>query len=245
MDELQRGIVRVIVLEPHQLIRHGLKLTIEQCQDLLVVGETGCAQDAVALVSNRKPNIILLSTSKNNGESFLDLIPEMSEACPDSAIILLEDCDESPWLLEAVQNGVKGIVLKSQPPEVLQKAIQKVNDGEAWFERAKIANLLNLISHTRKNNSIEPQIARISKLSKRERQVVTLVAQMMKNQQIAATLHISDVTVRHHLTSIYSKLEVSGRLELLVFAHRYGLVDLSDDGELAARQGSIGTFMPF
>ncbi len=243
METGERGFIRVLILEQHTLVRYGLKLIFEQCADMSVVGETSDANEALVLVSTRQPDIILLSTNMN-GNLFLDLIPELLDARPEVSIILLDECEESPWQLQAVQNGVMGIVLKSQSPDVLVKAVRKVHAGEAWIERTKIASLLTLISRTRSFASPEPHLDRISQLSKRERQVVKLVAQMMKNQQIAATLNISDVTVRHHLTSIYSKLEVSGRLELLVFAHRYGLVEKSA-GENGGKNARNNTFVPF
>ncbi len=227
MDERSLEDIRIAILDYHLLFTCGLKLLIEQNEGLVVVGGTGDIEKAVELVNHLKPDIILLG-SFGNGRPYLDLIPRLLDSWPGAQLILLDGCDESPEQLQAVQNGAMGVVLKSQPPEVLIKAIRKVHAGEAWIERSKIASLLNLISRNRKPNKLDPEVERINLLSKRERQVIKLLGLMMKNQQIASQLNISEVTVRHHLTSIYSKLEVAGRLELLVFAHRYGLADLSN-----------------
>jgi DNA-binding NarL/FixJ family response regulator len=106
------------------------------------------------------------------------------------------------------------------------KAIRKVHEGEVWIERSRMASILNSITREKPADLSKLEVDRICLLSKRERQVVAFIGQMMKNQQIADQLGISEVTVRHHLTSIYSKLEVGGRLELLVFSHRHGLSKL-------------------
>jgi DNA-binding NarL/FixJ family response regulator len=103
------------------------------------------------------------------------------------------------------------------------KAIEKVHAGEIWIERSMVARLLTTTDIARRSLMVDPETDHILQLSDREREVIQLIGRGLKNQQIAIQLCISESTVRHHLTSIYSKLEVSDRLELLVFAHRKGL----------------------
>ena len=95
--------------------------------------------------------------------------------------------------------------------------------GEVWIEHAMMARLLTTTNRVRRSLAVDFEGERIKELSEREREVIRLIGQGLKNQQIASILHISESTVRHHLTSIYAKLGVSDRLELLVFAHRRGL----------------------
>ena len=116
-----------------------------------------------------------------------------------------------------------GVVSKLHSPETLVKAIQKVHGGEIWIERSMVARLLTTTDITRRSLVVDPESERIQQLSDRERQVIQLICRGLKNQQIASQLCISESTVRHHLTSVYNKLGVSDRLELLVFAHRKGL----------------------
>ena len=125
---------------------------------------------------------------------------------------------------QAIQKGVVGIVSKTQPPQVLLKAIKKVHEGEVWLERSMMAQLLSSMTVARRPPVLDPEAENINQLSDRERQVIYLIGQGQKNKQIAAQLCIGETTVRHHLTSIFSKLGVSDRLELLVYAHRCGLV---------------------
>jgi DNA-binding NarL/FixJ family response regulator len=144
--------------------------------------------------------------------------------CEQARLILVTDTIDPLVHQQAVGEGVMGVVLKSQQPEVLIKAIEKVNAGEVWLERSMIANVLSRLSRNHQPNRIDSEMDSISQLSNREKQVLQLIGQGYKNKKISTQLCISETTVRHHLTSIYGKLGVTDRLELLVHAHRYGLV---------------------
>ena len=116
------------------------------------------------------------------------------------------------------------MISKNQSPEVLIKAIDKVNAGEVWLERSLIATVLSRLSRGQGTPRTDKETDNLNHLSEREKEVVRLIGQGLKNRKISQELCISETTVRHHLTSIYSKLGVSDRLELLVYAHRNGLV---------------------
>ena len=218
LDEL----IRIAILDNQTLVRAGLRLIIESHPGLKVVGEAGEANEALEIVTYQKPDIILLKVDPI-GTIGLEIIRELLKASSSSRIILLARLDETPILLRAIQEGVLGIVLKTQCPEILIKAIQKVHVGEVWIERSMIATLLIGQMRTQELISQNPETKRIAALSPRERQVIQAIGRGLKNSQIAEQLCLSETTVRHHLTSIYAKLEVSDRLELLVFAHRCGL----------------------
>ena len=111
---------------------------------------------------------------------------------------------------------------KDETPNVLLKAIRKVSAGEVWLDRSTTARLLGDLSH--RVGPKAPDTADIAQLTLRERQVVTVVAQGLGNQEIAARLHISEATVRNHLTSIYRKLELHSRFELAMYALEHGLI---------------------
>jgi DNA-binding NarL/FixJ family response regulator len=122
--------------------------------------------------------------------------------------------------------GARGLVLKEKAAEVLLQAIMKVHAGEAWLERTMMANVLDALGHTSRHRQTDPEAAKIAMLTARECDVIALLGEGLKNQQIATRLHISETTVRHHLTVIFDKLEVVDRLELVVYAYRHGLVKL-------------------
>jgi two-component system nitrate/nitrite response regulator NarL len=214
--------IRIVIIDSHTLERAGLRLIIEGHTGFRVVGEAGDAKKGLEIVTSHKPDIVLLKLDPVSSIG-LDIIRKLSMASNRSRVILLARPDEAQVLIKAVQEGVLGIVLKTQSPEMLIKAIRKVHAGEVWIERSMIANLLSGLTNAQRLISQDPTTESIALLSRRERQVIQQIGQGLKNFQIAKQLSLSETTVRHHLTSIYEKLGVSDRLELLVFAHRNGL----------------------
>jgi len=227
MTDSSQNPIRIFLLDHHTLVRAGLRLLIECHPGMKVVGEAGNASEGLEIVSYQKPDIILFDIH-SSGDPGLDIIPRLIKTWDRGRLILLTSSEDTNLCLRAVQNGVLGVVTKTQPPGVLLKAIEKVHAGEVWVERSMIANLLTSLSHKWQSPASDPEADRIALLSIRERQVIRLIGQGLKNQHIAAQLCISETTVRHHLTSIYNKLGVSDRLELLVFAHRCGLTKHPD-----------------
>ena len=127
---------------------------------------------------------------------------------------------------KAVRLGAKGLVLKDTPIEVLTKAIEKVYAGEVWLDRTTTATVLEELSRKKDAQQLDPEEVKIDALTQREREVINAVGEGLKNKQIGERLFISDVTVRHHLTSVYGKLGVTDRLELVIYAYRHGLVPI-------------------
>jgi two-component system, NarL family, nitrate/nitrite response regulator NarL len=214
--------IRIVIIDSHTLMRTGLRLILDRHPGMKVVGEAGEANEGLEIVASQRPDIILLKLDLFSSIG-LEIIRKLSKASSCSRIILLARPDEPQVLINAVQEGVLGIVLKTQTPEILIKAIQKVHAGEVWIERSMIANLLFGLTNAQRLITQDPQTECIAQLSPRERQVIQQIGLGLKNYQIAKQLSLSETTVRHHLTSIYGKLRVSDRLELLVFAHRNGL----------------------
>jgi two-component system, NarL family, nitrate/nitrite response regulator NarL len=217
------GCIRIVLLDNHALFRAGLVYIIENQPDLKVEGQAGSPKEALELVTRKKPNIILYELNPLAGLG-LEFIPALIRACPQTRVVLVTGVEDSEIYLQAVQNGVMGVVKKTQTPEVLLKAIRKVYSGEAWLDHTLISNLLANFSLGHPDGPADPETEKISQLTDRERQVIQLIGRGLKNQLIAKQLCIGETTVRHHLTSIYSKLGVSDRLELLVFAQHNGVL---------------------
>ena len=138
-------------------------------------------------------------------------------------MILVTGSSDRQTYLQAVQHGVLGIVSKTQPPEALIKAIRKVHAGEVWIEHSLMADLVNNSFHGQNETAADPEADCIGRLCEREREIIQFIGRGMKNKQIASQMCIAETTVLHYLTSIYAKLGVSDRLELLVFAYNHGL----------------------
>ena len=213
--------IRVVIIDSHTLVRAGLGLIVDNHPGMSVVGEAGESNEALKIVNLQKPDIILLILDSVN-DIGSEIIPLLFKESNHSRIILVACLDETELNLSALKQGALGIVFKAQKPDVLIKAIQKVNEGEVWIERSLIANVLYGLANHKEPIVQDPETEYIAELTIRERDVIQLIGRGFKNKQIAEQLYLSETTVRHHLTSIYSKLGVKNRLELLIFANRHG-----------------------
>lgn len=217
--------VRVFVIEPQELYRKGLCLLLSQQPDFHVMGDAGSWADAAAAIRSGKPDIVLLAADHNERCS-IDLLPELLAASEETKVLVLLESGEQDLQRQAIRMGASGVIFKHKPAEMLLKAIECVYAGEAWLDRSTTAALLRELSPRNRPPKRDPEEAKIASLSQREREVIQLVGKGLKNKQIAEKLFISDITVHHHLTAIYSKLEVADRLELLIYAYRNGLAEI-------------------
>ncbi len=219
--------IRILLLNNDAIARAGVILLMECRPGLKVIGQAGEKERALKFVAEEQPDVILIHES-SNGAPGLDLIAELSLVAKKPRIILITNQSDSQYHLQAVRKGAVGVVLSQCHPEVLYKAIEKVYAGEVWLDRSLIANFLVQKSEGGRPATIDVKTARIATLSNREREIIRLVGEGLKNQQIADQLFLSEVTVRHHLTSIYKKLSVSDRLELVIYAYQHNLAQLPE-----------------
>jgi DNA-binding NarL/FixJ family response regulator len=223
MPGLSKNPVRIILLDAHTLFRDGLRYILEARPGMVVTGDAGNMNDGIELITSQSPDIILLELNLE-GLSETEIIPQLVKASGSARLILLTAINDQKVHQKAVEDGVVGVISKTQTSEILVKAIEKVHAGEVWIEHSLIANVLGRFSRNPPATIVDQETVSINSLSEREKEVVKLIGQGYKNKRISSELCISETTVRHHLTSIYDKLGVSDRLELLVYAHRYGLV---------------------
>lgn len=225
MSGIQDRPIRVLLLDHHTLIREGLRLILQSQARIQIVGETGASEQALALAGDLKPDITLLELNLD-GDLNTEMITDLLIAAKETRIILVTGITDGGILTLAVRLGAMGVVSKTDTTQVLVKAIEKVYQGEVWIDRAMMASVLTSLSRARLDEETHPESARIASLSEREREVIALIGQGMKNKEVARCLTISETTVRHHLSSIYSKLQVADRLELTIYAYRNGLAEM-------------------
>jgi two-component system nitrate/nitrite response regulator NarL len=214
--------IRIQLVEDHSIVRAGLRMLIESHPDLTIVGEAANGSEALARAENLQPDIILLDLSLGE-ESGLDLLPRLQSVAGQARVILLTGVRDPEQHRRAVRLGAMGVVLKEEAAHVLLDAIQKVHAGEVWLDPSMVASMLGELSRPRQAEEPNPEAARIASLSERECEIIALLCQGMANKQVANELSISEVTVRYHLSNIYQKLGVEGRLELVIYAFRHGL----------------------
>ena len=215
---------RILLVDDHPVVREGLRTFVATRADFQVVADAATADEALALVQAHQPDVILLDLDLN-GASGLDLLPAMLQAAPAARALVLTGIRDVKVHQEALARGARGLLLKDQAAAMLLKAIEKVQQGEYWFERAVLGRVLDRV--------IAPEVppadsdaGRIASLTAREREIIALVGKGLKNQQIADRLFVSEKTVRNHLTTIFAKLNVGDRFELAIFAYRHGLAQV-------------------
>jgi len=208
--------IRVVIVDDQLIVREGLRMLLDHHPGIKVVAMAGTRSEALEIVARELSDLIILDLELG-GYSALSFIPQLREAAKNARILVLTGLRDSETHQKAAELGAMGVVLKEDAADRLLKAIEKVYKGEAWLDRLTLGTLLwQMCSHEKE--SVDPQKKKISSLTERELQVITLIAEGLKNRQIAARLFISPTTVTHHLSSIYSKLGVSDRLELVVYA---------------------------
>jgi len=213
--------IRILLIDDHQVVRAGLKLIIQSRPGMTIVGEAGTRDEALALTASQQPDIILLDLDLG-GESGVALISELIAYASEARIIVLTGLRDPEIQRQAVLLGAVGIVPKEKAAEALIDAIERVHAGEAWLDPSLMAGVLSEVSRA-KSRKADPETVKIASLTNREREVLTLIGEGIKNKEIADRLFISETTVRHHLTSIFAKLEVTDRVELLIYAFKHGL----------------------
>ena len=219
MSDVTLEPIRILIVDDHAVVRAGLRMLIDQNPAMKVIGLAGNRSEALVLAAREQPDLIVLDILLGD-EDGLTILPELREVAKDARVLVLTGLRGSENQRRAMLAGAMGIVLKEHAAEVLLKAINKVHQGEVWLDRSLMGSVLDEMTQA---PEADPQEAKIASLTDREREVIALIAEGLKNKQIGERLFISETTVTHHLSSIFSKLEVSDRLELVIYAFAHKL----------------------
>ena len=216
--------IRLVLIDEHVLSRAGILAIISDREGFEVTGEAPNPADAIELIAREQPDVILMNIGSNGG--FLDSITDLLAASEDSRLLILMATQNAEVQHKAICLGALGVITMDKPPDIMIKAIQRIHAGEAWLDRSMTASVLNSLSPVGRAKKVDPEAEKIKTLTARELEVIRLVGEGLKNKAIGERLFISEITVHHHLTAIYSKLDVTDRLELIIYAYRNGLAQL-------------------
>ena len=214
--------ITIMIVDDHVVIRSGLRMLIEHDQQMLVVAQAGSRAEALDRAANTLPDVIILDLLLGD-EDGLSFLPELCQASPNSRVLVLTGVQNPDAHRRAIRRGAVGIVLKEHAADQLLKAIKKVHEGEVWIERSMMGSMIQELN---KPALVDPEVTKIESLTDREREVIALIGEGLKNKQVGERLFISETTVTHHLSSVFSKLDVSDRLELIIYAFRHGLAKM-------------------
>ena len=216
MDARKSQTVRILIADDHPIFRDGLKRLLESERGFKVIGEACDGVEAVKMVRQLSPEILLLDLAMPQRPG-LEALREMSTDATSVRVILLTAGAEKDQIVEALQLGARGVVLKDSATQILLKAIHAVMAGEYWVGRESVSNL---VQYLRGLIGSATNAARQRKygLTPRELEIISAVVAGYANKEIAEHFKISEDTVKHHLSNIFDKVGVSTRLELALFA---------------------------
>jgi DNA-binding NarL/FixJ family response regulator len=212
--------MRIIIVDDHNLFREGLAAIIQQERDIEVVGLVGSVQEAVDAVGTLKPDIVLMDFSLPDGTG-ADATRKIIQEYPNCKVVFMTMSDRDDDMLTAIRSGAVGYLMKNITPSKLVAALRSVQRGESALSRSMTLRLMEELSRTKTpEQSGDPALGR---LTGREKDVLAELAADKSNQEIANQLFISKNTVKYHVHSILKKLNLRDRKEAARFAREHGV----------------------
>ena len=216
--------MRIVIADDHAVVRTGFSMILNYQDDMEVVGTAADGVEAYQKVMEHKPDVLMMDLSMPPGESGLIATSKIAESFPDTKILILTMYDDEEYLFHVLKNGAKVYILKNAPDEQLILAIRTVYKGETYVDMKLTTSLVNeFISNTSQDIASTSDPFKI--LSKREIEILPLIAKGYGNKEIAEQLFVSVKTVEAHKTHIMQKLELKSKPELVAYAMKKKLVD--------------------
>ncbi len=223
MSETTTSFIRTLIVDDHPVVRYGIKHMLDAESDIEVVGELDNINGIGKVLSELRPDVVLLDLELEETHG-VDALRFLREEAPGMHVIIYTSHDDEERIIQAAELGVDGYLLKGCPKEEIVSAIRSVHDGGTALE-ASVASKLMHHMHRRTSSKEQPAI----QFSKREKQVLELLAEGKTNRDIGTKLFISESTVKFHVHAILSKLDASNRTEAVSIAVHQGIIDLSTD----------------
>ena len=211
--------IRVLVVDDHPVVREGLSAMLSTQRDFVVVGEAGDGAEAEQKVSELSPDVVLMDLEMPRVDG-PEAIRRIRAGNPDARVLVLTAYDTDERILDAVQAGAQGYMLKGAPREELFRAIRVVNQGGSLLEPVVAHKLLGRMGQMLSNDTPTEQ------LTERELEVLRLLVKGARNKEIASQLYITERTVKFHTSIIFQKLGVTNRSEAISVALQRRLVKL-------------------
>jgi DNA-binding NarL/FixJ family response regulator len=222
-------VIRILLADDQAMVRTGLRMIIDAQPDLTVVGEAVDGRDAVEQTRRLAPDVVLMDIRMPtlDGIAATRQLVDARET-PDVHVIVLTTFDLDEHVVDALHAGASGFLLKDAPAEVLLDGIRAVERGDALLDPAVTRRMIDrfVTALPRADPAVESALAT---LTGREREVLTLIARGLSNDEIADRLHLADSTVKTHVSSVLAKLHLRDRVQAVVLAYEAGLVRPGSD----------------
>ena len=210
MPPVRNGEITCLIVDDHEVVREGLRLSLSRAANIRVVGEASDGAAAVTLAERRRPHLVIMDV-RMPGMGGLEATRLLAEKVPETAVLLFTAYSERSLLERGLEAGAKGYILKEASNQTLLRAIEKVVAGESFVDPALMPSFLS-----GKNEDL---------LTAREREILQLLADGMSNADAAGQLFISQETVKSHVRHILTKLEADTRTHAVAIALRDSIID--------------------
>jgi DNA-binding NarL/FixJ family response regulator len=214
--------IRVLLVDDQSLLRTGFRMILGAEPGLEVVGEAGDGKEAVALVAELRPDVVLMDVRMPVMDG-VEATRRLAQTGTSARIVILTTFDSDEYVYEALRAGASGFLLKDVQPAQLVDAVRVVARGEALLAPTVTRRLLDRFAHTLPDSSRTAPAA-LAELTERELEVLTLLASGRSNAELAERLFLSQTTVKTHVSSILRKLGLRDRVQAVVLAYQAGLV---------------------
>jgi len=210
--------MKILLCDDQAVIRDGLEMLLNLEKDFQVIGAAQDGAEAVELAAQKQPDLILMDLKMPimNG---IEATREIHTKFPNIKILVLTTYDDDEWVFDAIRAGAAGYLLKDTPRQKIVEAIRGTVEGKSFLDPAIAGKLLNQVA----SKQTQPASILTGKLTERELDVLRLIAKGINNSDIAVQLHLSEGTVRNHVSAILEKLGVSDRTQAAVIAIQHGL----------------------
>lgn len=210
--------MKILLCDDQAVIRDGLEMLLSLEKDFQIVGLAQDGAEAVELAGQKQPDLILMDLKMPimNG---IEATREIRSKYPQIKILVLTTYDDDEWVFDAIRAGASGYLLKDTSRQKIVEAIRGTLDGKAYVDPAVAGKLLNQVV----SKQTQPASLLTDKLTERELDVLRLIARGITNSEIAVQLHLSEGTVRNHVSAILEKLGVSDRTQAAVIAIQHGV----------------------
>lgn len=213
--------IRLVLVDDHDLLRAGVRAILEKDPLFQIVGETGDGQEAIRLVGQLRPDVVLMDVNLPGGLGGLDATEAIVKDNPDAKVIILTQYENLEYIRRALRIGAQGYLLKRSVAEQLKEAIRVVHNGQKYLHPTVASELVDLVTAGRSIDDTEDDYDR---LTTREKQVFKLLAEGKTSRDISKYLTISLKTAMTHRTHIMEKLNMHSRSELIKYAIRKAVI---------------------
>ena len=220
---VKEAVIGVFLVDDHQLVRQGLRTILKGASGIEVVGEASSGEEALAIVKEIKPDVILMDIRMDGTDGFKSM-KQIKKVCPNTAFIMLTVYDSELYAAEAIRTGASGYITKDCTRELLVNGIRVVSQGGTVWQEGILRRATRGIPGLSGEGTGEDATAQIvEQLTPRELEILALLAEGYGNKQICTRLNLADITVKKYIKNILTKLGVSNRTHAALMAVRLGL----------------------